>query len=204
MYYKPENGQRFTDHSNIRSTSGIMFTEIIEDSELAARGIFPLQPTKPVVAANEIATEGVPELVEGVYKQTWIVTEATPEQLAEKAAKFEELKATKNAEINQWRDVANATTFPHKGKHVAVDALSMRDLIITTGYIALFGAFPPDWPGGWKYTDNSVEPMPSIEDFKAMFTSMASKGTNNFNHAQALKAQLAAATTEEDVAAITW
>lgn len=204
MYYKPNNGQRFTDHSNIRAKSNVMFTEVITDEDLAAHGIFPVQPTPLVLTANEVATEGVPELVDGVYTQTWIVTEGTPEQLAEKAAKFEELKGVKNAEINRWRDVANATTFPHKGKHVAVDALSMRDLIITTGYIALFGTFPPDWPGGWKYTDNSVEPMPSIEDFKAMFTSMASKGTNNFNHAQALKVQLAAATTEDEVAAIKW
>lgn len=204
MYYKPESGQRFTDHSNIRATSGIMFTEVIEDTELAARGIFPVQPTPLVLAANEVAVEGVPELVNDVYTQTWIITEGTPEQLAEKSAKFEELKAAKNAEINHWRDVANATTFPHKGKHVAIDSLSTKDIVITTGYIALFGTFPPDWPGGWKYTDNTYEPMPTVEEFKAMFHSLASKGSGNFSHAQALKAQVAAATTEDELRAIAW
>jgi hypothetical protein len=37
-----------------------------------------------------------------------------------------------------------------------------------------------------------------------MYTSMTAQGTENFNHAQALKALLAAAGTPEEIAAIEW
>lgn len=114
------------------------------------------------------------------------------------------LKASKNEQINAWRAAANLSTFPHAGKQISCDALSRSDIDGVANNIALFGVFPEGFPMGWKTTDNTMIPLADVDAFRAMFASMTAQGTENFNHAQALKVQLAAAITPEDVAAIEW
>jgi hypothetical protein len=114
------------------------------------------------------------------------------------------LKAEKNEQINAWRAAANLSAFPHAGKQIACDALSRSDIDGVANNIALFGEFPGGFPGGWKATDNTMIPLADVDAFRAMFASMTAQGTENFNHAQALKAQLAVASTPEEVAAIEW
>lgn len=125
-------------------------------------------------------------------------------ELASVTPDINALKAAKNEQVNAWREEANAKTFPYAGKEIAVDDLSWKDILSTAGEIALFGAFPENFPGGWKATDNTYVPLPTVDDFKTMFRAMTKRGADNFNHAQALKAQLAAASTPEEVAAIEW
>lgn len=133
---------------------------------------------------------------------------ATPEEQAEiealRAPDLLALKIAKNADINAWRAVANLTTFPHLGKLVACDQVSRSDIDAVANHIALFGTFTPDFPGAWKATDNTYLPMSEIEQFKAMYQSMAAQGTANFNHAQALKLQLALADTADEIVSIEW
>ena len=75
-------------------------------------------------------------------------------------------------------------------------------LVRTSGQhnIALFGEFPAGFPGGWKATDNTVIPLADVDAFRAMYASMTAQGTENFNHSQDLKAQLAFAKTPEEIA----
>lgn len=113
-------------------------------------------------------------------------------------------KAAKNADINRWRGEANQSTFPHAGKLISCDPLSRSDIDGVANNISLFGVFPPDFPGAWKATDNTLIPMPDIDAFKAMYAAMTAQGTENFNHSQALKDALAEAATADDVAAIVW
>ncbi len=120
------------------------------------------------------------------------------------APALDEMKAEKNLQINAWRASANLSTFPHAGKQIACDALSRSDIDGVANNIALFGVFPDGFPGGWKATDNTMIPLADVDAFRAMYASMTAQGTENFNHAQALKAQLAAASTPEEVAAIQW
>lgn len=115
-----------------------------------------------------------------------------------------ELKTSKNAEINEWRAAANLSTFPHAGKQVACDTLSRSDIDGVANNIALFGEFPFGFPGGWKATDNTMIPLIDVDAFRALYASMTAQGTENFNHAQALKVRLADASTPEEIAAIQW
>lgn len=115
-----------------------------------------------------------------------------------------ELKAAKNAEINAARLAANFSTFTHAGKAIACDQLSRSDIDGTNGFVSLHGSMPPGWPGGWKAVDNSYVPIGSVADWKAFYSSMFAAGNANFARAQALKAQLDAAATAEEVAAIAW
>jgi hypothetical protein len=82
--------------------------------------------------------------------------------------------------------------------------LSRSDIDGVAAFVALYDALPPEFPGAWKAVDNNYVPIPDAATFKAMISAMVAAGTSNFLHAQDLKAQLAAATTEEEIQAIAW
>lgn len=111
-------------------------------------------------------------------------------------------KLALNAEINTWRAAINYTTFPHAGKVIACDTLSRSDIDAVANHIALFGTFPASFPGAWKATDNTLIMQPTIGDFKAMFTSMTTQGTANFNQSQTWKTSMNSATTKAGLDAI--
>lgn len=113
-----------------------------------------------------------------------------------------DLKAAKNAAINAARLKANQSFFMFSGKRIAVDPLSRSDIDAAHGAILMLGAMPGGWPGGWKAMDNTIVPIADLATWGQFYGAMVAQGTANFAHAQALKAQLAAATTAEEVAAV--
>lgn len=115
-----------------------------------------------------------------------------------------DLKAVRNAYINDERARANLGTFGHAGKEFACDALSRGDIDGVNGYVALTGNLPPGFPGAWKAVDNSYLPLSDVAAWTAFYADMVAAGAANFAYAQQLKAQLAAATTAEEVAAVVW
>ena len=119
-------------------------------------------------------------------------------------ASLSELKVAKNAEINTSRLTANFSRFPHAGKEFACDELSRSDIAGTNGSMTLIGDFPPGWPGGWKAVDNTYIAITTRVEWESFYLSMCATGAANFTHAQELKATVDAATTAEEVAAITW
>lgn len=120
---------------------------------------------------------------------------------------LEDLKAAKNAAIDLARERADSTTFMFQGLSIAVDPLSKGDIMGAHGEW-LTGQAPEGWPGGWKSKDKGPNgeslyvPIPDQATWLAFYRAMVAQGTANFAHAQALKAQLAAATTAEEVAAV--
>lgn len=123
---------------------------------------------------------------------------------AEDASALVAAKVARNTLINAWRAAANQTYFVHAGKQIACDALSRSDIDAVAGSVSLNGAFPVGFPGAWKAVDNSYLSLPDVAAFKAMYASMTLQGTINFEHSQTLKAALAAATSLEEITAITW
>lgn len=113
-------------------------------------------------------------------------------------------KTRKNEEINASRLAANFTTFEHGGKLIACDQLSRSDIDGTNGFVALYGALPPGWPGGWKAVDNTYSPISTVAAWKAFYGSLFAAGNINFFKAQQLKTQLSSASTLEAVAVIVW
>lgn len=113
-----------------------------------------------------------------------------------------DLKSAKNGAINAARLKANQSHFMFAGKQIAVDPLSRSDIDAAHGAILMLGAMPGGWPGGWKTMDNSIVPIADLATWGQFYGAMVAQGTANFAHAQALKAQLAAATTPEEVEAV--
>lgn len=126
------------------------------------------------------------------------------EQDAPHPLSIDELKLQKNDEINRARLAANQTAFEHGGKLVACDLLSRSDIDAIAIHVARKGAFPDGFPGAWKAIDNSYVMLPDMAAWDALYASMTAQGTANFNHAQALKAQLKDAKTKEEINAIKW
>lgn len=111
-----------------------------------------------------------------------------------------DLKAAKNDAINRARAAANSSFFMFQGKRIAADALSRSDIDAAHGAILMLQTLPPGWPGGWKSMENEIVPIPDVATWAQFYGTMVATGTANFNHAQALKTQLAAAQTPEAVA----
>lgn len=118
------------------------------------------------------------------------------------ARTLSEAKAEKNDAINAARLRANQSTFTFAGKQIAVDPLSRSDIDGAHGAWLITGGPPPGWPGGWKAVDNTIVPIPDMATWAAFYGTMVATGTANFNHAQLLKAQLAAATTIAEVESV--
>ena len=111
-------------------------------------------------------------------------------------------KARKNEAINASRLRANQGHFTFGGKQIAVDPLSRSDIDGAHGAWLMFGGPPPGWPGGWKAMDNSFVSITDIATWGNFYGAMVATGTAHFARAQGLKAQLAAATNLEEVAAV--
>ena len=116
-------------------------------------------------------------------------------------ASLVKLKADKNTYINSSRLVANRSTFTFSDRQVACDELSRSDIDAVNGVVSLLGSVPIT---EWKAVDNTYIPVPDKVTWVNFYLAMVQQGQQNFAKAQALKAQLADATTVEQVAAIVW
>lgn len=117
---------------------------------------------------------------------------------------LQDLKLARRTYVNTERLKANQTSFTHLGKAIEADQLSRGDIDAINGEVNNTGDFPADWPGAWKCLDNTWIPIVTVAEWRALYTSMVNQGTVNFAKAQALKAQIEAATTAQEVAAIAW
>ena len=142
-----------------------------------------------------------PVKVGSVWEPRWQVVNRPAQTVAEE---LDAAKEAKNAEINAARLAANTSTFAHAGKVFACDQLSRSDIDGTNGFVTLYGALPPGWPGGWKAVDNTYLPINDVAAWKDFYTSMFAAGAANFAKAQTLKASLDAATTLAQVRGIVW
>lgn len=87
MYFKPETGETFKTHSEIRSASpNVLYPEVMDDGMLAHNGVFPLAYAPPEVGPTQTARPIDPQMVDGAWTQMWSVEDATQEELDERAA----------------------------------------------------------------------------------------------------------------------
>ena len=179
--------------------SGYYAGTVVADPSPLERGVFLIPG-----GAVDHEPPSVPEGKRARWNGNGFDFEDIPQPAAEPTPTLDELKAAKNAEINQERATANTSTFAHGGKVFSCDQLSRSDIDGVNGYVAIYGALPPGFPGAWKAMDNTYLPIADVEAWKVFYTAMVAQGAANFAHAQELKAQLAAATTPEAVAAIVW
>jgi hypothetical protein len=203
MWINPKTLEVAVNNMQVRELRPGWSAPLIPTDEMVlAQGFVPVKEVAPVYdpITQEVA-EATPKMINGVWTQQWKVATLGG---AESSANLQAAIVTKNAEINAARLRANATSFTYANKQIAVDTVSFNDILATNGYIALFGEFPADWPGGWKAVDNTYLQIATVGQWKDFFKAMFSQGAANFKRAQEMKAQLAAATNGAQVAAIQW
>ncbi len=123
------------------------------------------------------------------------------EQWIEMLADVEELKARKNAAITARR-VQEDQRFQFGGKWFQADQAAWKQISGVHGWVAAQNAMPPGWIGQWKSEDNTLLPIPDPATWWQFYGAVLARGSSNFMRGEALKAQLAAATTAEEVAAV--
>lgn len=150
----------------------------------------------PLVWDNASPT-AVLYLIDGVA--SWVET-----------APLAEIKARKNAEIDAARESANRTYFDFAGQRIACEDMSWKDIISTNAEISITHQMPANWVGGWKAKDKTPEggpiyvAIPDVATWVLFIQAMVARGTAHFLKSQGLKNQLAAATSPEQIAAISW
>jgi hypothetical protein len=155
----------------------------------------------PTVTETErVERDGI-ELVNGRYVQKWKVVSLDPSTVGEQ---LKAARAAKTKEIDADWLGANNNFFYYQDKKIAADMIAQQSINGTNGYIALFGEFQRDWPGGWKTMDNDYVTIGTIEEWKDFYRSMVDQGQLNFAYAQQLKQKAATAQTLEELNAIKW
>lgn len=116
------------------------------------------------------------------------------------------LRKHKGEQINQWREAANNTWFPYKGKRFACDKLSRSDIEGTQGQIMNRGEIPDPsvWAGGWKAIDNTFITINTVEEWHAFYEAMFVQGAKNFAKSQYLKQVVASTGTIQEILNLTW
>jgi hypothetical protein len=117
---------------------------------------------------------------------------------------LEEAKAAKLAEINnaKWAAIENGTVITDvedEGLHFATDTASQSLMNCALSMHQLTGVLPPFW----KAKDGIIQ-NPTIEQLTAISAAMYDFMETQFSRELALAAQVNAATTVEQVEAISW
>lgn len=91
MYIKLNNGSVEKHPYSVaqlrQDNPQVSFPEQITESLLAEYGVYPVQPQPaPTVDHTKTIREGSPELVNGVWKQVWVVESLVAEQINEVVA----------------------------------------------------------------------------------------------------------------------
>lgn len=209
MYINADTLETFDSVMQIRQRfPNTCFPSDLSDDILASFNIFYVTKTTPVYDhILEDPHELPPALINGDWTQQWeaVPKYSTQEEIDQAlAAHLAQHKQMKNDEINEARLAANNDTFVYLGHEISCDALSRIDIEATNGIIILNNAMPPNWVGFWNTANNQYIPINTVEEWKAFYISTFNQGAINFVHAQQLKAQLAAATTHDEVVAIHW
>jgi hypothetical protein len=197
-YVKVSNGQ--VQHypysiSQLRKDNpGVSFPQVPSDALLAQYQVFPVA-TVPAPAVNQTTqsvSEGAPENVGGVWRQTWVVRNASAQELSDRTqAIVSQIKAERERRTLEGG-------YPVEGKWYHSDTVSRTQQL----GLVMMGA---NLPAGiqWKTMDGSFVAMtPALA--QKLFAAATVQDTTTFSVAQQAIAQATANPGSFDMAAIPW
>lgn len=103
------------------------FPQVLTDECLAEWDVYPCHPTEPpVVDYTQNLTMGEPVLIDGVWAQTWVVTPASPEEIADREAS---MRMANKAAASALLSETDYTDLPNTASRIAnlSDMLEYRD-----------------------------------------------------------------------------
>lgn len=117
------------------------------------------------------------------------------------APSIDDMKAEKISAVTMRR-VQEDQRFQFGGKWFQADAAAWKQISGVHGWVSAQNTMPPGWIGQWKAEDNTFLPIPDPATWWQFYGAVLARGSSNFMRGEALKAQIAAATTAEEVAAV--
>lgn len=87
MYYQPATQKFLATHSAVRVALNVSFPDNITDAQLAAFGVYPITPVRPVydpMTQNATEVDPVQDEKTGLWMQQWVITSATAEEIVER------------------------------------------------------------------------------------------------------------------------
>jgi len=127
-----------------RDNPGTSFPAVMPDERLAEWFVFPVVPTsQPSVDYTQNLTMGEPVLADGVWTQTWIVTPASPEEIAEREA---EMRQANKQQASTLLTETDYTDLPNTASRIA----NLKDMLAYRDTLRSIAINPPltvsEWP----------------------------------------------------------
>jgi hypothetical protein len=119
-----------------RDNPNTSFPKKPTEATLASWGVYPVATTaQPAFShATQNLIEGDPVLVDGQWKQTWVVTDATPEQVTQRSEQqADDMRNKRNALLanSDWTQIADA---PVDATAWATYRQALRDITTQVGF----------------------------------------------------------------------
>lgn len=122
MWINADTLVNYEYHFQIRNDfSNTSLPEYLTDEFLTTINIFSVVPIRQPEYdwMTQNCVKGSPELVNGTWYETWVVTEATPEEVAQRKTQCQQQNKTKAEDMlkasdwSQYPDVTNQLNIPH-------------------------------------------------------------------------------------------
>jgi hypothetical protein len=139
MFVKTTNDQinqyPYTVGNLRRDNPNTSFPKRVSDEMLADWSVFPVaKADRPNVDHTQNLTEGQPALVDGQWQQTWVITDATPEEVSQRAAQqADDIRNKRNQLLSEsdWTQIADA---PVNATAWATYRQALRDVTSQVGF----------------------------------------------------------------------
>jgi hypothetical protein len=120
------------------------FPQVLTDECLAEWDVYPCAPTEPpAVDYTQNLTMGEPVLVDGVWTQTWVVTPASPEEIAEREA---DMRSASKQQASALLTETDYTDLPNTADKI----LNISAILAYRETLRLIALNPPatvaEWP----------------------------------------------------------
>ena len=147
LYVKvnPDGGAVMYSPTDLRlANPETSFPAVLTDECLAEWDVYPCQPTEPpVVDYTQNLTMGEPALIDGVWTQTWVVTPASPEEIAAREA---EMRQANKQQASTLLTETDYTDLPNTADKI----LNMPSILAYREALRIIAINPPltvdQWP----------------------------------------------------------
>jgi hypothetical protein len=129
-----------------RDNTQVSFPTTIPDATLAEYGVFPVTPTEQPAydPMTQSLADGTPTLVDGVWTQTWTITDRTAEEIAQiEADQWSNVRSERNRLLSDcdWTQLSDA---PVDAAAWASYRQSLRDITEQADPFSITWPTPPD------------------------------------------------------------
>lgn len=136
MYIKPPSVYPYSLAQLRRDNPNTSYPVEMDDAALEGHGVFRVALVEPPIysMATHNLSEGLPVEVEGQWTQNWIVTEASPQDVATRAAaQADAVRAERNQRLREcdWTQVPDAPIDPAPW---ATYRQALRDVPLQPGF----------------------------------------------------------------------